>query len=235
MPGCKATKGRTTGHVVTTFPDDWSPPFVTNMQTMRSVEHVFAFVCTLPDVKGPSESMPAQYRQMPYHIDAAHWEKALTVWRAYKTHVDHIDEALLSKPVFRATALTHSRRENRNDVALAFAESFEARFSWEADILEYQLEIVLRRRDDDVDVLIALSEESVSCKPLKSKRVLSSAALRPSVAYAMAWLMQPQLGDVWVEAMCGCGTITEVAASEFPGASVRFFCLPVLQLLFADN
>jgi len=191
--------------------------FVNSISELRSIENVYILVARFDDVKGPKEDMPRLIASLLDGVSDTVWSRAREVWSVYQEKVLEVDPSRLSKPTFRCTPKNmHSKREDKTAAAAAFAERVAARFGWQAELRDFQMEIVLRRRADSVDICMALSPESVSFAQLKGQRVLGSAALRPSVAFAICRLAQPQLGEVFLDAMCGCGTLTDLAALKFP-------------------
>ncbi len=98
------------------------------------------------------------------------------------------------------------RRYRRSDIVLAAERGLiDAGSSWRANRDEAPLEIWLQQVGRELIVNVRLTTNDD--RQHGGREVEREAALRPSVAAAMVWLSQPQDHDVFMDPMCGSGTI----------------------------
>jgi tRNA (guanine6-N2)-methyltransferase len=118
------------------------------------------------------------------------------------------DRAGQRKHRFRVVARHEedSRHFRRLDAQLAVEEGILSRSDhrWErAENAPYELWLTLLRNE----WLLALRLTDERLRHRKEKREHLPASLRPSAAAALVWLTQPRPDDVFVDPMCGAGTL----------------------------
>jgi len=160
---------------------------------LMTVENVFGYAGQLADLPATREGPPV--------IEQAMREMALEPALALfeRLHGPHPD------PSFRITAQrSGSHAYNSLDIAAASGAGVVQRYGWGVDLEGFDYDVRVYVTDDTALVGLRLSREALH----KRARVAHGAAsLNPTVAHAMCRLTGPVADGVFVDPMCGAGTI----------------------------
>ncbi len=109
------------------------------------------------------------------------------------------------RPSFRITAQRAGDHEyNSQEIAAAAGAGVNRRYGWTVDLTRYDYDVRVYVTDDSALVGLRLSEQALH----RRGRVRHAAAsLNPTVAHAMCRLATPSPEQVFVDPMCGAGTI----------------------------
>jgi len=109
------------------------------------------------------------------------------------------------QPSFRITAQrAGDHAYNSLEIAAAAGAGVNRRYGWAVDLTQYDYDVRVYVTDDSALVGLRLSEEALH----RRARVRHAAAsLNPTVAHAMCRLAAPSARQVFVDPMCGAGTI----------------------------
>jgi tRNA (guanine6-N2)-methyltransferase len=177
---------------------------------MRTVEDVFVVVLY-------SDDLPPTYQ-------------ALAQLKAGLTSAKDVDRALaefhdlharrVKRVTFRVvTQMAGYHHFRRVDAGEAATNAIAARYPrWKAVADDAHIEFWLDIRDKLVITMLRLSDRTMRHRTYKRAHI--PASLRPTVAAAMAFLSVPEKGDVFVDAMCGAGTILGERARLGPAALI---------------
>ena len=89
---------------------------------------------------------------------------------------------------------------------------------WKASMKQYDVDVQVQVRDEHAEVSVRLSPESMG---RRGRVAHGPASLNATIGYAMCIMAQPQAGEVFVDPMCGAGTVLlERAAFDTPAALV---------------
>jgi tRNA (guanine6-N2)-methyltransferase len=187
VPGAQVLR-RERGRVYFDLSGDLAPAL-----TLRSIMNIFALAAERNEV--PSDaSGPACLRQ----------------WLA-ETDLD--EEVALHRsiygwdglPRFRVSAERAGAHEYRSpEVEAAAGAGIKARYGWPVSMKQHDLEVLVRLQGSHAEVSVRLSPESLGRRRRMSH---GPASLNSTVAYAMGVISDPQPGEVFVDPMCGAGTI----------------------------
>jgi len=110
-------------------------------------------------------------------------------------------------PSYRVISRKYGKHQyRRKDLELAVRQGIEARYPrWTPVADKAQVEIWANLLGSHLLIGFRLSDRSMRHR--HNKRVDLPASLRPSVAAAMVFLTQPEAGDIFMDPMCGSGTI----------------------------
>lgn len=171
---------------------------------LMTVEHVFSFVGLITDLP-QDESGLAVIEQRLAQMEL---EPALAVFARLR--------GLRAAPSFRVTARRSGHHAYRSpEIAAAAGAGVVARYGWRVDLTGFDLDVRVYVSDDIAVVGVRLSDEALH----KRDRVAHApASLNQSVAHAMCRLSQPAPGEVFVDPMCGAGTILVERARWDDGA-----------------
>lgn len=145
------------------------------------------------------------------------WEPALTLWRAHSSRVT-------ATPKFRGSCVRDGRHKYKSvDVAGVIGERVIEKFDWPVSLTDFDMEIVCILFQDSMITGISLADPA----KIKFKSRLANedrsalgmdvdyvSTLRPSTTFLMFQLAEYELGDVFLDSMCGVGTIP-VCCAEF--------------------
>lgn len=123
-----------------------------------------------------------------------------------------------SDPSFRITGQRSGQHAyNSPEIAAAAGAGVVQRYGWRVDLEHYDYDVRVYVTDDHALVGLRLSPEALH----KRGRVAHGvASLNPTVAYAMCRIATPTLGEVFVDPMCGSGTILVERSRWADGALV---------------
>ena len=141
-----------------------------------------------------------------------HWHEAVGVARELKR-----------KGVKRITYRVVSQRPGgdlayrRADVQRTAADAIQAMFPrWKEVEDNAHLEIWVLQEDEYILCGVRLSDRRMRHRTYKTAHI--AASLKPTIACAMAWLTRPEPNDIFLDPMCGAGTIL----------IERAYCMPYL-------
>ncbi|KAJ1350880.1 hypothetical protein KIN20_006791 [Parelaphostrongylus tenuis] len=78
----------------------------------------------------------------------------------------------------------------------------------------FDLEVLLNIQNDSMMVMVSLNRESLFKRNICA---FGPTTMRPTMAYCMAALAEPNRGDIILDPMCGGGSIPLEAALSFDG------------------
>uniref|UniRef100_UPI00358E40D5 tRNA (guanine(6)-N2)-methyltransferase THUMP3 isoform X2 n=1 Tax=Myxine glutinosa TaxID=7769 RepID=UPI00358E40D5 len=99
------------------------------------------------------------------------------------------------------------------EAAREFGGAVQDRFSWKADMKNFDIEILLNIRDKEMCVGIALTEESLHRRNITH---FGPTTLRSTLAYGMLRMCNLEPADVVIDPMCGTGAIPVEGGLEWP-------------------
>lgn len=186
---------------------------------LKSVEHLFVIVGVLQINK--DDLIRETLLDIPKKFTTEQWNQAMSYWKAYMRLTKGIkNDQILSSPIFRVTSkIAGEHKITSVDFASTVAEGLVKHFpSWRSNTKSFEMEVFAYLRYSTLYFTIGLTDESLSLQQVDSNRSLGATPLRPAIAYCMLKMADLLPGEILVDPMCGCGTITEIAAFNFPSA-----------------
>lgn len=189
-----ATVGNKNGMIWFSYPGP-----VHDLLKLRTLEDLFVVVATVSDLSSTRADLQMLERNM---MRSKGFEPALRLF-----HQMHPRRRFGGKVPFRIIARQATRASYRRiDAQRAIEKGVAARtdYKWrfhETGALELWLTIL----PGEAILALRLSDEHMRHREYKVTHL--PASLRPSVAAALAWLTAPQPDDVFLDPMCGAGTI----------------------------
>jgi 23S rRNA G2445 N2-methylase RlmL len=174
--------------------------------SLRAIDNAFAFVARFSGVTADVSALEmVQERVRRLDYDAALAAHA-------RVHGEPADRS------FRITTRRSGDHEFRSPDVMKYAgAAIVERFGWRVDLTQHDLEIRVDIVGDECLVGIRLSTDTLN----REIRVAHSpASLKPPVAYCLVRLAQPEPGEVFVDPMCGAGTIALQRALYRPAGVV---------------
>lgn len=160
---------------------------------LRTIEHLFALAGQIEDIPPSAEGLDTIERAMA----------ALELEAVLALHAQM--HGARAAPSFRITAARSGYHDyNSMEIAAAAGAGVVRRYGWRVDLEHYDYDVRVYVTDRTALVGLRLSDEPLH----KRARVRHGAAsLNPTVAHAMCRLAQPAGDQVFVDPMCGAGTI----------------------------
>jgi tRNA (guanine6-N2)-methyltransferase len=179
----------------------------------RSVENVFIHIGTIPKLTRSRNSLGDIFR----HASRFDLEMPL------KIHKDVHGGKGKKKLTFKVVSTMIGRNNFRRvDAQSALESALTTKYDWklnfENPILEFRIDLV----DDTAIFGLKLTDARIHRKTYKTSHV--PASLKPTVAHCIALLSDPSPSDVFIDPMCGAGTI----------AIERAFAAPFQQIIAGD-
>ena len=167
---------------------------------LRTPEDVFFLVARVPKIKWGKQSLTQIYQAM---ADNRFLGAGLAL-HDQATRRPRQQERTF-RVISRMVGKNHPYR--RVDFERVVEKGLKKRLgkSWRAVEQGERIEVWANLIRGDFVCGLRLSDASMRHRGYKTAHV--AASLRPSVAAAMAWLTEPQAGDVFLDPMCGAGTL----------------------------
>jgi len=177
-----------------------TPAEASSLLRLRIAEDVFVVLARVPDVPWGREGLDYMQRALEAELALNH---AVNVLRSVRPL--RVGGAITFRTVSRMVAQNQPYR--RSDLAelVTRAVRRRSRLEWRAVGSGEQLEIWANLLGRELLVGLRLSDDSLRHRPYQ--RVHLPASLRPSVAAAMVRLTDPHDDDVFLDPMCGTGTL----------------------------
>jgi len=160
---------------------------------LMTVENIFGYVGQIEGIEPTEDGLR--------HIESAMAE--LDLGPALALHRSL--HGALARPSFRITAARAGEHAFiSQQVAAAAGAGVVERYGWKVDLEGYDLDVRVYVTQDVALVGLRLSPEALHRRARVAHGV---ASLNPTVAHAMCRLCRPTAGEVFVDPMCGAGTI----------------------------
>ena len=171
---------------------------VKELLTIGTAEDLFAALDEHPftGMRHELTSVPAALRELPgLDLALSYHRKTLPTTK--------------KKTTFRVVAQAiHDPKEYRRiDLQMALEEAIDKRYhrNWQRVDDEAVVEVWTHLLHEQIILGLRLSDERMRHREYKLEHL--PASLRPTVAYAMVWLSGIEENDVFLDPMCGAGTI----------------------------
>lgn len=164
------------------------------MLSLRSAEQVFLVVKALPKLTRSRHSLTALEKSLE-RID---FQPCFEICR-------RVGIRLRKRVTFRVTSRMIGYRNFRRTDLQRGVERALMTYGWRLTEEKPALEIWVEADEARVTISIKLSSSEMAGRTYN--RADFSASLRPTVAYCLVHLSDPQPGDIFVDPMCGAGTI----------------------------
>lgn len=160
---------------------------------LGTIEHLFAYAGQLEGLPTSRDGLEVIDRE----LEALDLGEPLALF--HRLHCAPED------PSFRITAQRAGTHDyNSLEIAAAAGAGVNRRYGWRVDLTQYDYDVRVYVTDESALIGLRLSPEALH----RRARVQHAAAsLNPTVAHAMCRLAQPSAGQVFVDPMCGAGTI----------------------------
>ncbi len=162
--------------------------------SLRSAEHLFLMLKQLPNMTRSRSSLAAL-------------SSSLTRFNFKETYecCQQVGINTRKRMPFRVTSrLSGKRNFRRIDLQRVIEHALLAR-GWHLTSGHSALEVWAEVHGDDGYISVKLSGNDMAQRPYKQAHI--PASLKPTVAYSMVRLSRPHPTDVFLDAMCGAGTI----------------------------
>ena len=167
-----------------------------DLLNLRSVESVYAFLRNIGGLTQSRKSLGEIFRR----VRSADFETALRIHK----------QARRSKGKKRLTFKVISSKSGRHnfrrvDVQTAVESALAGKYGWRINKENPTLEVRIDMVEDEALLGLRLSTEMMHKRTYKVVHL--PASLKPTVAYCMVVLSDPDPTDIFVDPMCGAGTI----------------------------
>ncbi|CAJ1406597.1 unnamed protein product [Effrenium voratum] len=174
---------------------------------LRSPEKLYLLVLRQ---KAEELQWPAGQEEAQEHlarlVAEADWARALAAFRSFG------QEAPSSFRVSGKRAGRRAAHLSSNGIAEFVGEAVAEAMGWRVDLHDYDVEVVVHLNDDHLIVGLPLLERAAQ------QAQFALPGLSQPVAWAMARTIEPALGELVVDPMCGSGIVLLEAAQCWRGA-----------------
>lgn len=161
---------------------------------LLTIEHLFAFVGRLEGLPRDRSGLEA----IEEGLRNAELGPALALWA-------QLHGPPPVEPAFRITAQRAGTHEyNSLEIAAAAGAGVVQRYGWRVDLTDYDYDVRVYVTDDAALIGLRLSHAPLH---QRARVVHAAASLNATVAAAMCRLSVPEDGQVFLDPMCGAGTV----------------------------
>lgn len=173
---------------------------------LRSIENIYTAVLTIPHIGYRREALQRLEAAM---LDAPLEPALQALRRVQQTQPDlSVGHRHPGKQGLRVTStMTGERAYRRIDAQVAVEKGLLKRFQgkWVIDLKNPDVEIWVDLQPEEAHISLRLSGGLLRRREYKQAHI--PASLKPTVAYAMVRLSQPEPDDIFLDPMCGAGTV----------------------------
>jgi tRNA (guanine6-N2)-methyltransferase len=163
---------------------------------LRSVESLYVFIRNIKGISRSRKSLGDVFRIV----------RSADLETASRLHKQAHRSKGKKKLTFKVTSSMLGRHNfRRADLQKAVESAIIARHGWTMDRLNPMLEVRIDLEEEEALLGLRITDESMRQRSYKVVHL--PASLKPTVAYCMALLSEPSPADVFVDPMCGAGTI----------------------------
>ena len=179
------------GRLLFTYPGD-----PRDLLYLRSVESVYVFIRNIKGITRSRKSLGDIFKR----VRSANFETAL---RLHKQAHRSKGKKRLTFRVISSKLGRHNFR--RVDVQTAVASALSNKYNWRVNLQTPTLEVRIDLEESEALLGLRLTSEIMHRRAYKVAHL--PASLKPTVAYCMVQLSDPVPMDIFVDPMCGAGTI----------------------------
>jgi 23S rRNA G2445 N2-methylase RlmL len=179
------------GRLLFTYPGD-----PRDLLYLRSVENVYISIRNIKGLTRSRKSLGEIFKR----VRSADFETAL---RLHKRAHRSKGKKRLTFRVISSKLGRHNFR--RVDAQKAVESALRGRYGWKIDLQNPTLEVRIDLEENEALLGLKLTGEMMRRRAYKVAHL--PASLKPTVAYCMVLLSEPARTDVFVDPMCGVGTI----------------------------
>lgn len=167
---------------------------------LRTAEDVFFLVTRVPKVEWGHEGLSEIYQSI---LRSRFLDKGLRLYSQIGRRVNK------KQPTFRVISRMVGGRHpyRRIDFERAVEKAFKKRLGSRWYTVEEGEDVEIWANLVGLDFICGLRLSDASMRHRGYKKAHIAASLRPSVAASMVWLTDPQATDVFLDPMCGAGTM----------------------------
>jgi 23S rRNA G2445 N2-methylase RlmL len=167
-----------------------------NLLYLRPVENVYVFVRNITGITRSRKSLGDIFKRV----------RSTDLETASRLHKQAHRSKGKKKLTFKVVTSKLGRHNFRRvDVQQAVETAIKDKYGWQISRQDPILEMRIDLEEDSALLGLKLSDEIMRLRAYKVSHL--PASLKPTVAYCMALLSNPSARDVFVDPMCGVGTI----------------------------
>ncbi len=163
---------------------------------VRSAENIYVYVGVISGLTRSRNSLGEIFKQMMnYNLEIP-----------LRIHKDLHGGKGKKRPTFKVvSAMTGRHNFRRIDAQSSVESALIKKYDWKISLDNPTIEFRLDLEEDTAVIGIRLTDERVRRWKYKVSHI--PASLNPSVAYSMVYLSEPDSSDIFIDPLCGAGTI----------------------------
>jgi 23S rRNA G2445 N2-methylase RlmL len=170
---------------------------------LRTTEDIFFLIVRIPKIKWGYEGLSQIYQSLS---SSRFLGTGLSVYnRAHRITDSRRKRERTFRVISRMTGKNHPYR--RMDMGRTVEKGLKKRLGSKWHVVEEGEDVEFWANLVGQDFICGLRLSDASMRHRDYKTTHIAASLRPSVAAAMVWLTEPQASDVFLDPMCGAGTL----------------------------
>ncbi|KRZ15739.1 Histone H2A.V [Trichinella zimbabwensis] len=205
-----ANKGR--GHIVFSISDDVD---VKKVLCLRSVNHINVVILDKAECSIENLEKEEALNNLNALAQEACWDKGIEVWQSAVNSGEASFKNESFVPKFRVSCQRSGGEHpfTSMEAASSFGGVVQAKFQWTVDLVNFDIEVIVRISGSQVRVSLALTKK---CLALRNLICFGSTTMKATICYGILYLCEIQNYEIICDPMCGTGAIILEAAHCWP-------------------
>ncbi|KRX22638.1 Histone H2A.V [Trichinella nelsoni] len=200
------------GHIVFSISDDVDAKKVL---CLRSVNHINVVILDKAECSIENLEKGEALNNLNALVQEACWNKGIEVWQSA---VDGGEASFKNEsfvPKFRVSCQRSGGEHpfTSMEAASSFGGVVQAKFQWTVDLVNFDIEVIVRISGSQVRVSLALTKK---CLALRNLICFGSTTMKATICYGILYLCEIQNYEIICDPMCGTGAIILEAAHCWP-------------------
>ncbi|KRX74776.1 Histone H2A.V [Trichinella sp. T6] len=200
------------GHIVFSISDDVD---VKKVLCLRSVNHINVVILDKAECSIENLEKKEALNNLNALVQEACWNKGIEVWQSALDGGEASFENESFVPKFRVSCQRSGGEHpfTSMEAASSFGGVVQAKFQWTVDLVNFDIEVIVRISNSQVRVSLALTKK---CLALRNLICFGSTTMKATVCYGILYFCEIQNYEIICDPMCGTGAIILEAAHCWP-------------------
>ncbi|KRZ50356.1 Histone H2A.V [Trichinella nativa] len=200
------------GHIVFSISDDVD---VKKVLCLRSVNHINVVILDKAECSIENLEKKEALNNLNALVQEACWNKGIEVWQSALDGGEASFKNESFVPKFRVSCQRSGGEHpfTSMEAASSFGGVVQAKFQWTVDLVNFDIEVIVRISNSQVRVSLALTKK---CLALRNLICFGSTTMKATVCYGILYFCEIQNYEIICDPMCGTGAIILEAAHCWP-------------------
>ncbi|KRY17751.1 Histone H2A.V, partial [Trichinella patagoniensis] len=200
------------GHIVFSISDDVD---VKKVLCLRSINHINVVILDKAECSIENLEKKEALNNLNALVQEACWNKGIEVWQSALDGGEASFKNESFVPKFRVSCQRSGGEHpfTSMEAASSFGGVVQAKFQWTVDLVNFDIEVIVRISNSQVRISLALTKK---CLALRNLICFGSTTMKATVCYGILYFCEIQNYEIICDPMCGTGAIILEAAHCWP-------------------